>query len=354
VLAAEDTALAAGNAVAVENLDKRYGRFTAVRDVSFGVPAGQVTALLGPNGAGKTTIIEILAGLQVPSAGRVEVLGRAPRPGGRAPGREWRARIGVVLQSASVDPQLTVAEALRLFARLYPRPRAVAEVLGLTGLTGDAGTRIGALSGGQRRRADLGLGLIGRPELLFLDEPTTGLDPEGRRQLWDAIRNLTAGHCTVLLTTHHLPEAEELASRLIVLDRGRVVADATPAQLRTAQFRAGGPGPRIRLPLPDGTPVAGLPPRLASAVDPGRGELLISSTDVAADLPLLLSWARQHRIDVSALEVGPPSLEDAYLALTGSGEPDRAPGLAWAERQDSPGAVVREKDPAGTGGANHG
>ena len=337
------------NAVAVENLGKRYGRFTAVRDVSFGVPSGQVTALLGPNGAGKTTIVEILTGLQVPSAGRVEVLGVPPRPGGRAPGRDWRARIGVVLQSASVDPQLTVAEALSLFARLYPRPLAVAEVLDLIGLAGDAGTRIGALSGGQRRRADLGLGLIGRPELLFLDEPTTGLDPQARRQLWDAIRNLTAGHCTVLLTTHYLPEAEELASRLIVLDRGRVVADAAPDQLR-----ASGPGPRIRLPLPDGAPVAGLPPRLASAVDPGRGELLTSSTDVAADLALLLSWALQHRVDVSALEVGPPSLEDAYLALTGAGQRTRAPGLAWAESQSHPGTVIREKDPAGTGGANRG
>ena len=345
---ATGSALAAGNAVAVENLGKRYGRFTAVRDVSFGVPSGQVTALLGPNGAGKTTIVEILTGLQVPSAGRAAVLGVPLRPGGRAPGREWRARIGVVLQSASADPQLTVAEALSVFARLYPRPLAVADVLDVIGLAGDAGTRIGALSGGQRRRADLGLGLIGRPELLFLDEPTTGLDPQARRQLWDAIRSLTAGHCTVLLTTHSLPEAEELASRLIVLDRGRVVADATPAQLR-----AGGPGPRIRLPLPDGAPVADLPPRLAPAAGTGHGELLISSTDVAGDLAVLLSWARQHRVDVSALEVGPPGLEDAYLALTGSGPAQRAPGPAVAECQSHPGAVAYGRTPAGTGGRGH-
>ena len=184
----------------------------------------------------------------------MRVLGADPRPGGRQ-GRAWRARIGLVLQSASLDLQLTVAEALRLFARLYPRPLPVPDVLDVIGLTGDAATRIGVLSGGQRRRVDLGIGIIGRPELLFLDEPTTGLDPEARRQLWAVIENLAASGSTVLLTTHYMDEAQHLASRLIVLADGRIVADATPGQLR-----AYGTLPAIRLPLTDGAPVGDLPP----------------------------------------------------------------------------------------------
>ena len=165
-------------AITVEHLSKRYGEQDALRDVSFEVLAGQVVALLGPNGAGKTTTMEILEGYQQPSGGTARVLGSAPRHAGRA----WRARIGLVLQSTSLDAQLTVREALGVYARLFPRPRQVGEVLDLTGLTGEAGTRIGQLSGGQRRRVDVGLGIIGRPELLFLDEPTTGLDPAARRQ----------------------------------------------------------------------------------------------------------------------------------------------------------------------------
>jgi ABC-2 type transport system ATP-binding protein len=303
-------------AVTVEHLVKRYGGLTAVQDVSFSVARGQVTALLGPNGAGKTTIIEVLAGLLAASGGTVRVLGADPRPGGRQ-GRGWRARIGLVLQTASLDPQLTVGEALRLFAGLYPHPLPVADVLATIDLAGDAGTRIGALSGGQRRRVDLGAGIVGRPELLFLDEPTTGLDPEARRQLWTVIGNLAAAGATVLLTTHYLDEAQQLASRLIVLSGGRVVADATPGQLR-----ARGTLPVIRLPLLPGAPTGDLPPGLAACADPHRGELLARSADVTADLAALAGWARRHRLDLSGLEVGPPSLEEAYLALTGqAGQP---------------------------------
>jgi ABC-2 type transport system ATP-binding protein len=307
------------SAVTVERLAKRYGSFTAVADVSFDVAPGQVAALLGPNGASKTTIIEILTGLLAPSAGSVRVLGSDPRPGGRQ-GRAWRARIGLVLQSASLDLQLTVAEALRLFARLYPRPLLVAEVLDVIDLAGDAGTRIGALSGGQRRRVDLGLGIIGRPELLFLDEPTTGLDPEARRHLWAVIEHLAAAGTTVLLTTHYMDEAQHLASRLIVLAAGRIVADATPDQLR-----AYGTVPTIRLPLVGGAPVSDLPSRLAAHADPERGELLIRTADVTADLESLVSWARRNRLDLTGLEVGPPSLEEAYLALTGESAPPPVP-----------------------------
>jgi ABC-2 type transport system ATP-binding protein len=274
-----------------------------------------VTALLGPNGAGKSTIIEILAGLTAPSGGTVRVLGTDPRPGSR-PGRSWRARIGLVLQSESLDPQLTVTEALTLFAGLYPRPLRVAEVLEAIDLAEDARTRIGVLSGGQRRRVDLGLGIIGRPELLFLDEPTTGLDPEARRQLWVVIGNLTAGGSTVVLTTHYMEEAEQLASRLIVLARGQVVADTTPGQLR-----ASGPPPAIRLPLRPGIPVTDLPAWMDVEADDAHGALLIRCADLTASLESLASWARRNQIDLTGLELGPPSLEDAYLALTAEDQP---------------------------------
>jgi ABC-2 type transport system ATP-binding protein len=293
--------------IEVDHLVKRFGAFTAVEDVSFGVPAGQVAAVLGPNGAGKTTTIEVLEGFLAPNGGTVRVLGTDPRHGGRA----WRARIGLVLQSTSLDMQLTVAEALSLYAGLFPRPMAPAAVLDLIGLDTDSSTRIGALSGGQRRRVDLGLGIIGRPEVLFLDEPTTGLDPEARRELWAVIGHLVADGTTVLLTTHYIEEAQRLADRVIVLADGRVVADATPGQLR-----ARGGMPVIRYRLPAGTRADDLPAALAHHVDPARGELSLPSADLTADLGELVSWARQSRADLTGLEVAPPSLEDAYLSLT--------------------------------------
>jgi ABC-2 type transport system ATP-binding protein len=294
------------NAIVVENLVKRYDGFTAVDDVSFSAAAGQVTALLGPNGAGKTTTIEILEGFAVPTAGTVRVLGTAPKASGAA-GRAWRSRIGLVLQSTSLDSQLTVTEALMLFGSLYADPRRVAEVLDVIEMATDARTRIGVLSGGQRRRVDLGIAIIGQPQMLFLDEPTTGLDPEARRRLWSVIENLVAGGTTVLLTTHYLDEAQHLASRVIVLDDGRVVADATPEALR-----AMGGLPVIRYRPPTTAP--GLPARLAGHVD--AGELTLPSADVTADLSVLAEWARQNQVDLTGLEVGSPSLEDAYLTLT--------------------------------------
>jgi len=295
------------NAIIVEDLVKRFGRFTAVENVSFEVAAGQVTAVLGPNGAGKTTTIEILEGFQAPTAGTVRVLGADPRTAGRA----WRARIGLVLQATSLDAQLTVAEALSLFGTLYPDPRGVGEVLDVIDLDADARTRIGALSGGQRRRVDLGIAIIGQPEMLFLDEPTTGLDPEARRRLWSVIENLTAGGTTVLLTTHYLDEAQHLAGRVIVLADGRVVADAAPDQLR-----AMGGVPVISYRLPAAAPA--LPAALAEYVD--GSQLVLPSADVTADLALLVGWARQNHVDLTGLEVAPPSLEDAYLALTANGK----------------------------------
>ncbi|HTW02310.1 MAG TPA: ABC transporter ATP-binding protein [Streptosporangiaceae bacterium] len=297
-------------AIEVEHLVKRFGSFAAVEDVSFDVPAGQVAAVLGPNGAGKTTTIEVLEGFLAPSSGIVRVLGADPRQGGRA-GRARKARVGLVLQTTSLDLQLTVAEAITLYAGLFPRPMAPAEVIEMIDLVGDAQTRIGALSGGQRRRVDLGLGIIGRPEILFLDEPTTGLDPEARRELWAVIQSLVAGGTTVLLTTHYIEEAQRLADRVIVLDEGRVVADATPDQLR-----ARGGTPVIRYHLPPGVGAGDLPAVLAGHVDPVRNELLLPSPDLTADLDALVGWARRYRADLTGLEVTPPSLEDAYLSLT--------------------------------------
>jgi ABC-2 type transport system ATP-binding protein len=299
------------SAIVVEDLVKRYDGFTAVEDVSFTAAAGEVTALLGPNGAGKTTTIEILEGFQAPTAGTVRVLGTDPRARGRA-GQSWRARIGLVLQSTSLDAQLTVTEALTLFGRLYSGRRRAGEVLDVIDMTADARTRIGALSGGQRRRVDLGIAIIGQPEMLFLDEPTTGLDPEARRRLWSVIENLTASGTGVLLTTHYLDEAQRLASRVVVLADGQVVADASPDKLRAM---GGVPVIRYRLPVPrPGCTAPDLPARLAGHV--ADGELTLPSADVTADLALLTGWARDNHVDLTGLEVGSPSLEDAYLALT--------------------------------------
>ncbi len=215
------------SAIVCEGLTKRYGDLVALDQVSLEVPPGQLVAVLGPNGAGKTTTMELLEGYLAPTGGTVRVLGADPRRGGRA----WRARIGLVLQSTSLDEQLTVRELLSVFARLYPEPRPVPEVLELLDLTGEAGVRVGALSGGQRRRVDVALGIIGRPELLFLDEPTTGFDPEARREFWGLIRDLQDTGTTILLTTHYLEEAEALADRVGVIAGGRLIAVDTPRML---------------------------------------------------------------------------------------------------------------------------
>jgi len=295
-------------AIVADRLTKRYGELVALDGISFDVPPGQLVAVLGPNGAGKTTTMELLEGFQAPTAGTVRVLGADPRHGDRA----WRARIGLVLQSTSLDDQLTVRELLDIFARLYPDPRPVAEVLELMELTGQAGTRVGALSGGQRRRVDVALGIIGRPELLFLDEPTTGLDPEARRRAWVAVQNLAVTGTTVVLTTHYLEEADQLADRVLVLGGGRILADTTPDQLRARGGRS-----TIRYPLSDTAAAADLPATLAGHLDPGHRALVVRSADVTAVLGELVGWAERHHLDLTGLEVGPPTLEEAYLAITG-------------------------------------
>lgn len=295
-------------AIAVDRLTKRFGDLVAVDDVSFEVPDGQLVAVLGPNGAGKTTTLEILEGFTAPTSGTVRVLGTDPHRGDR----RFRARIGLVLQSTSLDAEITVRETLNTFAQLYPSPRRVREVLELVDLLDDAETRIGALSGGQQRRVDVAIGIIGQPEVLFLDEPTTGLDPEARRRAWRAVENLTATGTTVVLTTHYIDEAEHLANRLILLASGRVLADTTPRELRSK----GGPT-TIRLAIPDSSHVSDLPPVLAEQFDRTVRALVIRTEDVSSVMRDLVPWADRNHLDLEGLEVGPPSLEDAYLSSIG-------------------------------------
>lgn len=218
----------ADEAVRVRGLCKRYGAVTALDGVDLGIRRGEVFGILGPNGAGKSTTVEILQGHRSRDAGEVTVLGRDPASGGR----RWRSRIGIVWQDESAPAELTVRETVRHFARYYPRSRDPEEVVGLVGLEDKAGSRIKALSGGQRRRLDVALGVIGDPELLLLDEPTTGFDPAARRQFWELIRRLADEGTTIVLTTHYLDEAEALADRLVIVDQGLVAAEGTAQRLK--------------------------------------------------------------------------------------------------------------------------
>jgi ABC-2 type transport system ATP-binding protein len=296
------------NAIVVDRLTKHFGDFVAVDGVSFEVPAGQLVALLGPNGAGKTTTLEMLEGFLAPTSGTARVLDVDPHRGNR----RWRARIGLVLQSTSLDPEMTVRDTLAVFGGPYPQPRPLGEVLELVDLADDAQTRVGALSGGQRRRVDVAIGIIGRPDVLFLDEPTTGLDPEARRRAWTAVENLTVTGTTVVLTTHYIDEADHLATRLILLVGGKVIADTTPEGLRSQ----GGPG-TVRYRLPEDAPRDDLPTALVSHLDPAGRVLLVRADDPAGPLRDLVGWADRHHLDLAGLEVGPPTLEDAYLAAIG-------------------------------------
>jgi ABC-2 type transport system ATP-binding protein len=296
------------SAIVVEALTKRFADFAAVDGVSFDVPEGQLVALLGPNGAGKTTTLEMLEGFLRPTSGTARVLGVDPHRGDR----RWRARIGLVLQSTSLDADLTVRDTLAIFAGSYPDPRPIGEALDLVDLADDAGTKIGLLSGGQRRRVDVAIGIIGRPEVLFLDEPTTGLDPEARRRAWSAVENLTTAGTTVVLTTHYIDEADYLADRLILLAGGRVLADTTAAGLRSQA----GPA-TIRYRTPDDLPGGDLPPSLAPYLNLETHTLNVPAGNPADPLRDLLRWADGHHLDLSGVRVEPPSLEDAYLAAIG-------------------------------------
>jgi ABC-2 type transport system ATP-binding protein len=302
-------------AITVAGLRKSYGSVQAVRGVSFSVRLGEIVALLGPNGAGKTTTLEILEGFRARDAGAVEVLGLDP--GDKSAARELRERTGLVLQDVAVEPYLTVRETLARQAGYYQAPRAVPEVIGLVGLAGLEKRKVRTLSGGQKRRLDLALGLIGRPELLYLDEPTTGFDPAARHDAWDLVRQLRAAGTTILLTTHDMAEAQALADRVVLLNDGAVVAEGPPAGLggRDAD-RA-----RISFRLPPGVSVADLP---APAGVRG-GAVVIETAQPTEELHRLTGWALQHGVTLQRLTVGRPSLEDVYLRLTRHGAQSGAP-----------------------------
>ncbi len=311
-------------AVSVRGLVRSYGPVRAVDGVSFEVEAGEVFALLGPNGAGKTTTIEILEGFRERDAGEVRVLGIDP--GDRRSGQRLRSQLGVVLQELAVEPFLSVCQVLERNAGYYPAPRSVGEVIELIGLAEKADAKVKALSGGQQRRLDVGLGIVGNPALLFLDEPTTGLDPAGRRTSWELVRRLAREGTTVMLTTHYMEEAEALADQVAIIASGKIVAHGPPASLGGRDQGAA----TIRFQLPAGVTPADLPVTVAGD---GRSVELRTDRELEA-LYELTRWALEHEVRVTGLTVSRHTLEDVYLQLTGA-DPDRF-------RTDSaPGAPAR-------------
>jgi ABC-2 type transport system ATP-binding protein len=276
------------HAIEVSGLHKAYGNLEAVRGVDFTIEEGEVFGLLGPNGAGKTTTVEILEGYRTRDAGEVRVLGHDPD----RPGPDFRERIGVVLQQSEMWPNLTVRETHAIFAGYYRAPRDVDEVIAVVGLQQKAGARVKSLSGGQKRRLDLGIALVGDPDLVFLDEPTTGFDPQARRAAWEMIRSLRSLGKTVLLTTHYLDEAEQLADRVAVMREGRIVRVGTPAELTTTDLQT-----EIRY-RQDGE------------------EVLLRTDEPTRVLAELTAAAVARGEELEGLSVRRPSLEEVYLALT--------------------------------------
>jgi ABC-2 type transport system ATP-binding protein len=302
-------------AVQVRGLVKRYAGRAVVDGVTFEVQPGEVFALLGPNGAGKTTTVEILEGYRRPDAGDVRVLGLDPL----RDSQELKPRVGLMLQQGGIYPQITPREALRLFASFYPDPEDPGELLGRLELDAVARTHFRQLSGGEKQRLALGLALVGKPQLMFLDEPTTAMDPQARRATWEIIRSQRARGATVLLTTHFMDEAEQLADRVAIIDRGRLVALDTPRGLR------GTVGDQIRfLASP---PVA--PDAVAAALElptsvverDSHGALIVKAEPTPTLISTLASWLAREGVLLLELHAGSRSLEQAFLALTGYEEP---------------------------------
>jgi ABC-2 type transport system ATP-binding protein len=282
-------------ALEVRDLRKSYGANEAVAGISFRIEPGEVFGLLGPNGAGKTTTVEILEGYRRRDSGDVKVLGVDPEQGGKA----LRERIGVVLQASELPAALTVREVHRMFAGYYARPRDVDEVIGLVGLDEKSAARVKTLSGGQKRRLDLGVALIGDPELLFLDEPTTGFDPAARRTAWELVRSLRALGKTILLTTHYLDEAQQLADRVAVIRDGRIVKQGSPAAL------------------------IGVAPKVEIRYREDGRDVVIETEEPTRMLAELAGRAAAAGRELEALEVVRPSLEDVYLDLIDNGDPEK-------------------------------
>ncbi len=289
------------SAVEVSGLIKRYGSFEAVRGIDLTIEEGEVFALLGPNGAGKTTTVEIMEGHREATDGRVTVLGHDPAKAERS----FKDRIGIVLQEGSVEDELTVREAISIHGGAYSNRRNTDELVEIVGLEAKADSRVGTLSGGQKRRLELAMGIVGEPDLIFLDEPTTGFDPSARREAWSVIDNLRALGKTILLTTHYMDEAQNLSDRVAVMAEGRIVAEGTPDSIGGREHST----TRISFRRPTGETVP-----FGSRID---GELVvIEAAEPTAELHRITSWAVERGIELEDLSVSRPSLEEIYLALT--------------------------------------
>jgi ABC-2 type transport system ATP-binding protein len=295
-------------AISVSGLRKSYGEYEAVRGIDFEVGAGEVFGFLGPNGAGKTTTIEILEGYRERSNGEVSVLGADPAK----PTRAWRNRVGLVLQECELDPLWTVHEAVSLFARFYEKPRPVAETIDLVGLGDKRDARVATLSGGQKRRADVAIGIIGDPDLIFLDEPTTGFDPTARRDAWNMIEGLKALGKTVFLTTHYMDEAQHLADRVAILRDGRIVAQGRTEELGASLGRR----TVIGFTLNGGLGIEEVRAIVSAPVQASGNGVEIESAEPQADLYRLLGLAERRGATLEDLEVRRPNLEDIFLDLT--------------------------------------
>ena len=296
-------------AIEVRGLRKSYGNVEVVRGIDLSVSKGEVFALLGPNGAGKTTTIEILEGHRERTAGDVSVLGHDPGLNDR----HLKRRIGIVLQTTGVEPYLTVEETIDLFRGYYPHPLPLEEILDVIGLHEQRRTRVRRLSGGQQRRLDVAIGLAGDPDLLFLDEPTTGLDPAARRGAWEMVGNLRSLGKTVVLTTHYMDEAEHLADRVAIIVKGEIVAEGTPGELT---HRSG--STIIRFKTPPGT---GVPPEGLGAEGGGDdGRYTITTGTLTGSLHQLTGWALERGIELEELAVSTPTLEDVFIGLAGATE----------------------------------
>jgi ABC-2 type transport system ATP-binding protein len=298
-------------AIEARELSKSYDGVPAVHGVSFEVARGEVFCLLGPNGAGKTTIVEILEGYRTRSSGEARVLGIDPASGSRA----LREQVGIVLQQCGVQNDLSVAELVEMYGRYHVTRRPVDEVIELVELTEKRDVRAKQLSGGQRRRLDLALALVGDPELIFLDEPTTGFDPAARRQAWSTIRSLCALGKTIFLTTHFMDEAQYLADRVAVMSAGQIIASGRPDELGGRDLRPA----EIRFTLPAGWSAGDVPETASERRSVDGDRVLLQSRDPVRATQAVTTWALEHSVELGHFSVTQPSLEDIYLELTGSG-----------------------------------